>query len=153
MLNLTAVNLTEPILPENPLTYFEEYNNKVLLWMAPLLVFTVWVNIYTFFNIILYFVKMYNDCVEKKNLTEPILPENPLTYFEEYNNKVLLWMAPLLVFTVWVNIYTFFNIILYFVKMYNDCVEKKNKTVCKGEVKCKEGCENFVGKIFLETYT
>ena len=51
-------------------------------------------------------------------------------------------MAPLLVFTVWVNIYTFFNIILYFVKMYNDCVEKKNKTVCKGEVKCKEGCKN-----------
>ena len=39
--------------------------------------------------------------------------------------------------------------------MYNDCVEKKNKTVCKGEVKCKckEGCENCVGKIFLETYT
>ena len=66
MLNLTTVNLTEPILPENPLTYFEEYNNKVLLWMALLLVFTVWVNIYTFFNIILYFVKMYNDCVEKK---------------------------------------------------------------------------------------
>ena len=87
------------------------------------------------------------------NLTEPILPENPLTYFEEYNNKVLLWMAPLLVFTVWVNIYTFFNIILYFVKMYNDCVKKKNKTVCKGEVKCKDGCENCVGKIFLETYT
>ena len=86
------------------------------------------------------------------NLTEPILPENPLTYFEEYNNKVLLWMAPLLVFTVWVNIYTFFNIILYFVKMYNDCVEKKNKTVCKGEVKCKEGCENCVGKIFLDLY-
>ena len=42
MLNLTAVNLTEPILPENTLTYFEEYNNKVLLWMAPLLVFAVW---------------------------------------------------------------------------------------------------------------
>ena len=83
------------------------------------------------------------------NLTEPMLPENPLTYFEEYNNKVLLWMAPLLVFTVWVNIYTFFNIILYFVKMYNDCVEKKNKTVCKGEVKCKEGCKNCVGKIFF----
>ena len=48
MLNLTDVNLTEPILPENTLTYFEEYNNKVLLWMAPLLVFAVWVNIYTF---------------------------------------------------------------------------------------------------------
>ena len=72
------------------------------------------------------------------NLTEPILPENPLTYFEEYNNKVLLWMAPLLVFTVWVNIYTFFNIILYFVKMYNDCVKKKNKTVCKGEFNVKK---------------
>ena len=66
MLNLTAVNLTEPILPENPLTYFEEYNNKVLLGMTPLLVFTVWVNIYILFNIILYFVKMYNDCVEKR---------------------------------------------------------------------------------------
>ena len=50
-------------------------------------------------------------------------------------------------------IYTFFNIILYFVKMYNYCVKKKNKTVCEGEVKCKEGCENCVGKIFLETYT
>ena len=37
--------------------------------------------------------------------------------------------------------------------MYNDCVEKKNKTVCKEEVKCKEGYENCVGKIFLETYT
>ena len=37
--------------------------------------------------------------------------------------------------------------------MYKDCVKKKNKTVCKGEVKCKEGCENCEGKIFLETYT
>ena len=36
--------------------------------------------------------------------------------------------------------------------MYNYCVKKKNKTVCEGEVKCKEGCENCVGKIFLETY-
>ena len=72
------------------------------------------------------------------NLTEPILPENTLTYFEEYNNKVLLWMAPLLVFAVWVNIYTFFNIILYFVKMYNYCVKKKNKTVCEGEVNVKK---------------
>ena len=68
MLNLTAVNLTEPILPENPLTYFEEYNNKVLLWMTPLLVFTVMVNIYILFNIILDFVKMYNDCVERIKL-------------------------------------------------------------------------------------
>ena len=37
--------------------------------------------------------------------------------------------------------------------MYNNCVKKKDKTVCAGEVKCKKGCENCVGKIFLETYT
>ena len=45
------------------------------------------------------------------------------------------------------------NIMLYFAKLYNDCVDKKNKTVCAGEFKCKKGCENCVGKIFLETYT
>ena len=49
--------------------------------------------------------------------------------------------------------YILFNIILFFAKMYNDCVDKKNKTVCAGECKCKKGCENSVGKIFLETYT
>ena len=87
------------------------------------------------------------------NDTKPKLPENPLIYFEEYNNKLLLWMSPLLLVTVWVNIYILFNIILFFAKMSNDCVDKKNKTVCAGECKCKKGCENCVGKIFLETYT
>ena len=87
------------------------------------------------------------------NFTEPMLPENPLTYFEEYNYKLLLWMTPLLVLTIWVNMYILFNIILYFAKLYNNCVEKKDKTVCAGEFKCKKGCENCVGKIFLETYT
>ena len=62
-------------------------------------------------------------------------------------------MSPLLLLTIWVNIYIFFNIILFFAKMYNECMEKKNKTVCTGELKCKKGCENCVGKIFLQTYT
>ena len=95
---------------------------------------------------------MYN-LTDVKNDTHPKLPENPLIYFEQYNNKLLLWMSPLLLLTVWVNIYIFFNIILFSAKMYNDCVDKKNKTVCAGEFKCKKGCENCVGKIFLETYT
>ena len=95
---------------------------------------------------------MYNS-TQENNLTEPKLPENPLIYFEEYNNKLLLWMSPLLLLTIWVNIYIFFNIILFFAKMYNECMEKKNKTVCTGEFKCKKGCENCVGKIFLQTYT
>ena len=95
---------------------------------------------------------MYN-LTQENNLTEPKLPENPLIYFEEYNNKLLLWMSPLLLLTIWVNIYIFFNIILFFAKMYNECMEKKNKTVCTGEFKCKKGCENCVGKIFLQTYT
>ena len=95
---------------------------------------------------------MYN-LTQENHLTEPKLPENPLIYFEEYNNKLLLWMSPLLLLTIWVNIYIFFNIILFFAKMYNECMEKKNKTVCTGEFKCKKGCENCVGKIFLQTYT
>ena len=95
---------------------------------------------------------MYN-WTDVKNETQPKLPENPLIYFEEYNNKLLLWMSPLLLLTIWVNIFIFFNIILFFAKMYNNCVKKKDKTVCAGEVKCKKGCENCVGKIFLETYT
>ena len=95
---------------------------------------------------------MYN-LTDVNNNTEPKLPENPLIYFEEYNNKLLLWMSPLLLLTVWVNIYFVFNIVLYFAKIYNDCTNKKNKTVCAGEFKCKKGCENCVGKIFLETYT
>ena len=37
--------------------------------------------------------------------------------------------------------------------MYNDCVDKKYKTLCAEECKCKKGCKNCVGKIFLETYT
>ena len=86
------------------------------------------------------------------NYTEPKLPDFPLTYFKEYNSKIILWMSPLLILTIWVNIYILFNIILFFAKMYKDCVEKKNKTVCTGEFKCKKGCENCVGNIFLETY-
>ena len=50
MFNLTADNYTEPMLPENPLTYFVEYNYKLLLWMTPLLVLTIWVNIYILFK-------------------------------------------------------------------------------------------------------
>ena len=86
------------------------------------------------------------------NYTDPILPDNPLTYFEEYNYKLLLWMIPLVVLTIWVNIYILFNVILYFTKLYNNCVDEKNKTVCAGEFKCKKGCENCVGNIFVETY-
>ena len=95
---------------------------------------------------------MYN-LTQGNNLTEPKLPENPLIYFEEYNHKLLLWMSPLLLLTIWVNIYIFFIIILFFAKMYDECMEKKNKTLCTGEFKCKKGCENCVGKIFLQTYT
>ena len=94
---------------------------------------------------------MYN--LTLGNNTEPKIPDIPLVYFEEYKNKLLLWMSPLLLLTIWLNIYILFNTILFFSKMYNDCVNKKNKTVCAGEIKCKEGCENCVGKIFLETYT
>ena len=50
MFNLTAGNYTEPILPGNPLTYLEEYNYKLLLWMTPLLVSTIWVNMYILFR-------------------------------------------------------------------------------------------------------
>ena len=56
-------------------------------------------------------------------------------------------------FTNYMGKYIFFNIVLFFAKMYNECMEKKNKTVCTGEFKCKKGCENCVGKIFLQTYT
>lgn len=99
---------------------------------------------------------MYNLTQENNstgyNFTEPILPEIPLIFYEEYSNKYILWMSPLLILTIWVNIYILFNVILYFAKMYNDCVEKKHATVCTGEFKCKKGCENCVGNIFLETY-
>ena len=94
---------------------------------------------------------MYN-LSQEINVTEPKLPQNPLIYIDEYNKKLLLWMSPLLLITVWVNIYIFFNIILFLGKMYNDCVAKKDRTVCAEEFKCKKNCENCVGKIFLETY-
>ena len=86
------------------------------------------------------------------NVTEVKLPENPLTYLEENNSKLLLWMSPLFLITVWVNIYILFYIFLFFAKMYYKCVDKKEKTVCTGEFKCKKGCDNCVGKIFLDTY-
>ena len=86
------------------------------------------------------------------NYTEPKLPENPVSFFKEYNSNLILWMSPILILSVWVNIYVFFNIILFFSKMYKDCVEKRSKTICTGEFKCKKGCENCVGNIFLETY-
>ena len=95
---------------------------------------------------------MYN-LIYENNYTEAKIPENPLIYFEDYNKKLLLWMSPLLLLTVWVNMYIVFNVCLFFVKIYNDCRNNKNKTVCAGEFKCKKGCENCVGKIFLETYT
>ena len=40
----------------------------------------------------------------------------------------------------------------FFAKMYNDCVDKKNKTVCAGECKCKKGCENCRENIFRNLY-
>ena len=87
------------------------------------------------------------------NYSKPKLPENPIIYLEEYNNQLLMWMSPLLILTVWVNIYILFNIFLFFAKLYTDCTHKKNKTVCEGEFKCRKGCENCAGKIFLQTYT
>ena len=94
-----------------------------------------------------------NNLTSENNYTEGELPENPITYFEEYNSKLLIWMSPLLFLTVWVNMYIIFNIFLFFAKVYNDCTQKKNKTICEGEFKCKKGCENCAGKIFLQTYT
>ena len=95
--------------------------------------------------------KMSNYTYEK-NYTTPNLPEYPLIYYDDHKNKLLLWISPLIVLTVWVNIYIFFNAILFLVKMYTNCVEEKNKSICTGEFKCKKGCENCVGNIFLETY-
>ena len=99
----------------------------------------------------MYILTPENNSTE--NFTEPKLPDNPLIHLEEYNNKFLLWMSPLLILTIWVNVYILFNIILFFAKMYNNCVKKKNKTVCTGEFKCKKVCENCVGNVSLETYT
>ena len=93
-----------------------------------------------------------SNFTQENNYSTPILPEYPLIYGEGYSNKLLLWMSPLIVITLWVNIYIFYNVISFFVKMYSNCVEKDNKSVCTGEVKCKKGCENCVGTIFLETY-
>ena len=93
---------------------------------------------------------MYN-LTHKDNFTEPELPENPLIYFKEYNNKLLLWISPLLVLTIWVNIYLLFNIIIFFVKMYNNCVEKRNKSICTGKLKCKKGCRKYILRdLYLE---
>ena len=81
---------------------------------------------------------MYN-LTDVKNDTQPKLPENPLIYFEEYNNKLLLWMSPLLLLTVWVNIYIFFNIILFLAKMYNDCVDKRIKLYVQENLNVRKG--------------
>ena len=94
-----------------------------------------------------------SNFTHETNYTEPTLPEFPLVYFEDYYKKILLWMSPLLLLTVWVNMYIVFNSCLFFAKLYNNCRNNKNKTVCAGEFKCKKGCDNCVGKIFLETYT
>ena len=87
-----------------------------------------------------------------KNDTIPNVPEIPLTYYEENYKKLLLWMSPLLLVTVWVNIYILFYVILFLVKMYYKCVDKKDKTVCAGELNCKKSCEQCTGKIFVESY-
>ena len=36
--------------------------------------------------------------------------------------------------------------------MYNNCVEKRNKTICTAELKCKKGCENCRKYIFRDLY-
>ena len=58
---------------------------------------------------------MYNLTYEN-NYTEAKIPENPLIYFEDYNKKLLLWMSPLLLLTVWVNMYIVFNVCLFLLK-------------------------------------
>ena len=96
------------------------------------------------------------DNLTQENYTEPKVPDNPIRYLEEYNRSVgrlVMLMSPLLLLTVWVNIYLVLKIILYFSRIYYKCVEKKDSTVCSGEFKCKERCENCTGEIFLKTYT
>ena len=82
------------------------------------------------------------------------LPDNPIKYLEEYNNSVgrlIMLLSPLLFLTVWVNFYLVFKLILYLTKLYYTCVNTKNNATCAGEIKCKKGCENCVGNIFLQT--
>ena len=81
---------------------------------------------------------MYN-LTDVNNNTEPKLPENPLIYFEEYNNKLLMWMSPLLLLTVWVNIYIVFNIVLYFAKDIMIAQIKRIKLYVQGNLNVKKG--------------
>ena len=54
-----------------------------------------------------------SNFTHETNYTEPTLPEFPLVYFEDYYKKILLWMSPLLLLTVWVNMYIVFNSCLF----------------------------------------
>ena len=94
------------------------------------------------------------DNITQVSYSNYSLPDNPIRYFEEYNNslgRLIMLLSPLLVLTVWVNVYIVFKLILYLTKLYYTCVNRKNSATCAGEIKCKKGCENCVGNIYLKT--
>ena len=90
----------------------------------------------------------------KDNYSKPVLPDNPIRYVEEHNDRIvtlMLMMTPLCIMSSLLSIY---GLIILFCKMsdivYNICSKKKQKTVCAGEFECKKGCENCAGRIFLK---
>ena len=86
------------------------------------------------------------------NYTEPRLPENPIRYSRESDDRIktlMLMMAPLWVMSAWFVIYIliiFFNYTCDAVKKIY--IKRNKKTTCSGEFKCKKGCENCAGRLF-----
>ena len=85
------------------------------------------------------------------NYSEPVLPDHPIRYVEEYNIRIatlMLMMTPLWVLSCWLTIY---GLIIFFCKLsnivYKTCVEKSRKLYVKENLNVKK-----VVKTVLEEY-
>ena len=81
------------------------------------------------------------DILYGNNYSQPLLPENPIRYVVDnvHFNRLMLMLIPFYVLSIWLTIYGV-NVILckLFNVVYNLCVEKKEKTVCQGNLNVKK---------------
>ena len=91
------------------------------------------------------------DILIGNNYSQPLLPENPIRYVVDNLDftRLMLMLIPFWVLSIWLTIYGV-NVILckLFTIISNLCVEKKDKTVCSGELNVKKGVKIVLVEYF-----
>ena len=86
------------------------------------------------------------------NYSKPVLPDNPIRYVEEHNDRIvtlMLMMTPLCIMSSLLSIY---GLIILFCKMsdivYNICSKKTRELYVQGNLNVKKVVKTVLGEYF-----